>query len=510
MMRKKVILIVGLIFVMCLIFGGTFAYWSWNSTENKSVVFNTVGNVSDYIVYDEGLSYFLGDFKPTDSYCDSVNTTVSFYKTSGASDIELRATINMDVNSIGENIANSSDVYWVITKGDNSIACSDGLSGSLVLGSGTFYGKVAGETIKLVTDIEVTTTLEKYTVWIWINSNGTDLSKLSGETVDTNVWTQIDMVDPDASNDVENNDNIYTITYNVNGGINGPVNQNVEIGQNTTISSVVPTRIGYTFSGWNTIANGSGTAYSAGTTYNQNKDLMLYAIWTPNTYTISYNSGGGSGTMSTTSCSYGKSCLLRNNTFTKTGYTFIGWTDVQSGIDVVYKDGDTILLYNKTSNTTLYGIWKASTYTISYDANYGENEPTNQIKTYGETITLSNQIPTRNKHVFIEWNTKSDGTGTSYQPGDSYTLELGVTLYAIWEFSLEYTITFDANGGSGAPSSQTKAYGVTLTLSSTVPTRTGYTFLGWSTSSIATSATYAAGASYTANAAATLYAVWSS
>lgn len=71
-----------------------------------------------------------------------------------------------------------------------------------------------------------------------------------------------------------------------------------------------------------------------------------------------------------------------------------------------------------------------------------------------------------------------------------------------------YTVSFNANGGSGAPSSQTKWYGTTLTLSSTVPKRTGYNFLGWSTSSTATTATYKAGGSYTSNSAATLYAVW--
>lgn len=72
-----------------------------------------------------------------------------------------------------------------------------------------------------------------------------------------------------------------------------------------------------------------------------------------------------------------------------------------------------------------------------------------------------------------------------------------------------YTVSYNANGGSGAPSSQTKWKDQTLTLSSTKPTRTGYTFLGWSTSSTATSATYSAGGSYTANSGATLYAVWS-
>lgn len=71
-----------------------------------------------------------------------------------------------------------------------------------------------------------------------------------------------------------------------------------------------------------------------------------------------------------------------------------------------------------------------------------------------------------------------------------------------------YAVSYNANGGSGAPSSQTKYYGVSLTLSSTKPTRTGYTFQGWGTSASDTSADYAAGANYTANAATTLYAIW--
>ena len=74
--------------------------------------------------------------------------------------------------------------------------------------------------------------------------------------------------------------------------------------------------------------------------------------------------------------------------------------------------------------------------------------------------------------------------------------------------SKTYTVTFDANGGTGAPASQTKTHGTTLTLSTAKPTRTGYTFLGWSTSSTATSATYSSGGSFTANANTTLYAVW--
>ena len=88
--------------------------------------------------------------------------------------------------------------------------------------------------------------------------------------------------------------------------------------------------------------------------------------------------------------------------------------------------------------------------------------------------------------------------------GKSSTASANVSIPA----RTSYTVSFNANGGSGAPSSQTKWYGETLTLSSTVPTRPNYTFLGWSTSSTATEATYKAGGAYTANSGANLYAVW--
>ena len=94
-----------------------------------------------------------------------------------------------------------------------------------------------------------------------------------------------------------------------------------------------------------------------------------------------------------------------------------------------------------------------------------------------------------------------------YSSGDLYTTDASVTLYAVWSINT-YPVTYDANGGSGAPSAQTKTHGRNLTLSSTVPTREGYDFLGWATSSTATTATYLPGSNYGSNSAITLYAVW--
>lgn len=117
--------------------------------------------------------------------------------------------------------------------------------------------------------------------------------------------------------------------------------------------------------------------------------------------------------------------------------------------------------------------------------------------------------PIRDGYEFLGWSTNSNATSPTYDIVSSFYAPVNQTstLYAVWA-AQTYTISYNANGGSGAPSSQTKTHGVTLTLSSTKPTRVGYEFLGWATSPTATSATYSAGGSYTSNAAATLYAVW--
>ena len=151
-------------------------------------------------------------------------------------------------------------------------------------------------------------------------------------------------------------------------------------------------------------------------------------------------------------------------------------------------------------------IWTIQN-TISYNANGGNGAPSMQMKSYGKNLTLSTTKPTRTGYTFLGWSTSSSATSATYTAGGTFSSNSNVTLYAVWK-KTTYTVTYNANGGSGAPSSQTKTYGVDLTLSTTKPTRTGYTFLGWSTSSSATSATYTAGGKYTSNSKVTLYAVW--
>lgn len=148
-----------------------------------------------------------------------------------------------------------------------------------------------------------------------------------------------------------------------------------------------------------------------------------------------------------------------------------------------------------------------TSYKITYNANGGSGAPGSQTKWKDEALTLSSTKPTRSGYSFLGWSTSSTATSATYSAGGSYTSNSAATLYAVWKANT-YKVTYNANGGSGAPSAQIKTHGVTLKLSSVMPTRTNYTFLGWSTSASATTATYPAGGNYTGNAAITLYAVW--
>lgn len=153
------------------------------------------------------------------------------------------------------------------------------------------------------------------------------------------------------------------------------------------------------------------------------------------------------------------------------------------------------------------------TYTVSYNANGGSGAPSSQTKQHDITLTLSSVKPTRSGYTFAGWGTSATDTGVKYSAGGQYTENSNVTLYAIWTNAAKLTITYNANGGSGAPSSQTHLINTVSKISGAKPTRDKYVFLGWSTSSTATTPTYIVDGQYTNNsftngATVTLYAVW--
>lgn len=298
----------------------------------------------------------------------------------------------------------------------------------------------------------------------------------------------------------------YNVTYNANGGSGAPATQKKYYGKTLTLSSTKPTRTGYTFVRWNTNTSNTGTAYNPGGSYTGNAALTLYAIWKINTWTVSYNANGGSGAPANQTKTYGTTLKLSSTKPTRTGYTFSKWNTNSSGTGTNYASGAS---YTANAAATLYAIWTINTYAVTYNANGGSGAPANQTKTYGTALTLSSTKPTRAGYTFLRWNTKSDGTGTNYASGASYTGNAALALYAVWQLST-WTVSYNANGGTGAPANQTKTAGVALILSSTVPTRTDYRFVEWNTAANGSGTSYAPGATYTTDAALALYAIWES
>lgn len=121
------------------------------------------------------------------------------------------------------------------------------------------------------------------------------------------------------------------------------------------------------------------------------------------------------------------------------------------------------------------------TYTISYNANGGSGAPTSQTKTHGTDITLSSTVPVRTGYTFKNWNTRSDGTGTSYPAGGNYTTNSGNTLYAQWN-PITYTIKYNGNGAtSGLTADSIHTYDTSKNLTKNSFIRKGYAFTNWNT-----------------------------
>lgn len=306
--------------------------------------------------------------------------------------------------------------------------------------------------------------------------------------------------------------NEYTISYNANGGSGAPSSQKKYYGVSTTLSTTKPTRNGYTFKGWGTGSTSTTPSYQPGGTYTGNASRTLYAVWesdAPKTYTVSYNANGGYNAPGKQTKTHGAALMLSSSIPTRSGYTFLGWGTSSSSTSVSYASGGR---YTTNADITLYAVWQKNpeTYTVTYDANGGSGAPSTQIKTEGVALTLSSTIPIRSGYTFLGWNMSQSAILPIYYAGGVYTFDASVTLYAVWEYvpPVTYTISFDENGGSGAPASVIKTDGVTLYLPTTVPTRFNYAFRGWSTDSTATTATYSSGSSFTKNEDTTLYAVW--
>ena len=244
--------------------------------------------------------------------------------------------------------------------------------------------------------------------------------------------------------------NQYTITFDTDGGSEvAPITQDY----GTAITAPAdPTREGYTFTGWDTAIPATMPAHN----------MTITAQWTVNQYTITFDTDGGSEVAPITQ-DYG-SAITAPAAPTREGYTFTGWDKT---IPATMPAGD----------MTITAQWTVNQYTITYDLDGGTaegNPDTYTVET--DTFTLKN--PTRPGYTFTGWS----GTGLTGEDNLTVTIPKGSTgnrsYTAHWSLNT-YSITYDLNGGtaSGNPTSYT-VESATITLNQ--PTKTGYTFTGWS------------------------------
>ena len=279
-----------------------------------------------------------------------------------------------------------------------------------------------------------------------------------------------------------------TLAYDAQGGSGAPGNQAGNAASNVTVSTTAPTRTGYTFTGWDTAANGSGTDYAGGATYtlpNSGTDT-LYAQWQINTVTLTYDAQGGSGKPGDQTGNAAANVTVSSTVPTRSGYTFTGWDTAADGSGTDYEGGATYTLPNSGTDT-LYAQWQINTVTLAYDAQGGSGKPGDQTGDAASNVTVSSTVPTRTGYTFTGWDTAANGSGTDYAGGATYTLPNSGTdtLYAQWTpvviTATPVTLTYDPQGGSGEPGDQTGNAASTVTVPTTVPTRRVYRFTGWNT-----------------------------
>lgn len=331
--------------------------------------------------------------------------------------------------------------------------------------------------------------------------------------------------------------NTYTVAYNGNGNTGGSTASSSHTYNSAkALTANGFTRTGYTFAGWNTAANGSGTSYSnqqsvTNLTATNGGTVTLYAQWTINQYYFDLN-GNLDGNHQSNISPMGTANVTINGTVV-----------LSSGTDYYaqHNHGSTWVVDNIKANAgytytgsssysgTLNGAgasvaptFTTNSYNVAYNANGGSSTPTTQTAKYNTAVTLASAISRANSDSNVTITVTYNANGGSSAPSASTGTAVNTTPYTFSKWALNSTsgTQYAAGASYTIPAANSTMYAIwttgtttrksnpSITITSSVPTKSGYKCIGWSTSSTATTATYKAGTAYTFSANTTLYAVW--
>ena len=338
-------------------------------------------------------------------------------------------SITIDKTNSGWMKRTSTTSLWGGFAGNTPVAYNDGK---------TYYGYSfavnTNDGYQLASDLKViyngddVTTTANVSRWAWGAYVTVDLGKAIGTPV------------------------VYTITFNSNDGTS-VAPQNVNAGEKLTEPTPAPTREGFTFDGWYEDSTFS-TKFNFDTPITDN--MTLYAKWTENKYTLTFDANGGSGTMTPVTDLTGEYTLPANEFTAPSGKQFKGWS--------LTTDGAIVTKVDMTENRTVYAIWEnipVVTYTVSFAANGGTGTMADVTGISGEYTLPANGFTAPSGKQFKAWSVG----GSEKAVGDKITVTANTTVTAVWE-AIEYNVTVTGGTASvGAGTPITKAtMGTTVTL----------------------------------------------
>jgi uncharacterized repeat protein (TIGR02543 family) len=369
---------------------------------------------------------------------------------------EPAATITLTAGWVGV-------TYSISYNGNGNTAGTVPATGSYINGSVSAYS-ILGNTGSLAKT--------GYTFAGWVDGTGSPRSGSYSTAADLQLfasWTAVQ----------------FTVSFESASGSVSPANQLYTYGTAGFALPSAGTRVGYTFLGWSRTATGT----TVSSPFIADADLTLYARWSGSTFSVAFNSNGGSISPATAFFTTGNTGITLPSAGDLSGYTFAGWTETLNGNTLVTTP------YSTSLNITLYAKWTAVPYNVTYNrgsiagtplTSLPATFPSNTTSTVSTVINLDNTITSEidvsgTRYVFTGW--KESVTNSVYKGNDPYRMSAAhVTFTAQWVAI--YTVSYILNGGSVTapavlPPDVTRIDTYVENLTNVVPARAGFIFAGW-------------------------------
>lgn len=332
-------------------------------------------------------------------------------------------SLSIDIKELSTNISDNTsnvDVYFYCTTSGETWD-GGGRSGDITVNGSkyTFTSKTALNTKNLIWSKNFNISHNSDGTGSVSASGGYDVSNYYGYKTTSNSLTLTKI------------NRYWTVSYDANGGTGAPSSQTKNYGSTLTLSSVVPTRTGYTFTGW---SDGS-TTYQPGGAYTKNAAATLKAQWQEKSATLTYNINGGIGTIPSVTMLYTQSYTATSiGSVTRPGYTFRYWSTKADGSGTKYDPGQSIKAANVIpSNITLYAYWTPNNVDFIF-VNKDGTEQTRKTVPYDSIFYFSTVPPTKQEvdSDFKGWQSSATQTIYSLNSSVKVTSITDVVFTAVW------------------------------------------------------------------------------